>query len=372
MIAEFDPEGSVAGLRRAMRTVQQQPGVTGLHIMACDANDLPVAQVDPLLRALEIPVFGGVFPGLLYAGQAYTQGTLVIGITRALGVLAVPDLSRSSDDIEAFLEEHAGELGSGETMIVWIDGLSSRIGSFVNALFRVFGNTHSYIGGGTGSISFRPRPCIISNQGMGQDAAVLAVLDTPCSIGVRHGWYPLHGPYRVTEATGNTIHTLDWRPAFDIYREVVEAATGAQFAVTDFFTLAKHHPFGLYREDNERVIRDPIRHTPEGALVCVGAVPQDAYVDIMVGTPQTLIAASQLAGATARAGYAGPGTPCMLFIDCISRALFLGDRFADEIRAVQDGHIAAAGALTLGEIANGRRDYLEFYNKTAVVGIMCS
>ncbi|EQD46615.1 hypothetical protein B1A_14553 [mine drainage metagenome] len=54
-------------------------------------------------------------------------------------------------------------------------------------------------------------------------------------------------------------------------------------------------------------------------------------------------------------------------MDCISRALFLEQDFRQEL-AVIHSPAPMLGALTIGEIANSGQDYLEFYNKTAVVG----
>jgi hypothetical protein len=45
--------------------------------------------------------------------------------------------------------------------------------------------------------------------------------------------------------------------------------------------------------------------------------------------------------------------------------------FGDELVAIDDG-LPMVGALTLGEIANSGRDFLEFYNKTAVVGLIAT
>ena len=60
----------------------------------------------------------------------------------------------------------------------------------------------------------------------------------------------------------------------------------------------------------------------------------------------------------------------IVFIDCISRVLFLEDDFDEELNAVYKEGLPMIGALTLGEIANSGKDYLEFYNKTAVVSII--
>ena len=60
----------------------------------------------------------------------------------------------------------------------------------------------------------------------------------------------------------------------------------------------------------------------------------------------------------------------IFFVDCISRVLFLEKDFKEELQSVNPNNLSLVGALTLGEIANSGNDYLEFYNKTAVVGLM--
>ncbi|WP_459939537.1 hypothetical protein [Desulfonatronum parangueonense] len=53
----------------------------------------------------------------------------------------------------------------------------------------------------------------------------------------------------------------------------------------------------------------------------------------------------------------------------MSRVLFLEHNFDKELAAVER-EMPLVGALTLGEIANTGDAYLEFYNKTSVVGIL--
>ena len=64
-----------------------------------------------------------------------------------------------------------------------------------------------------------------------------------------------------------------------------------------------------------------------------------------------------------------------IIIDCISRILFLEDEFQIELNEIikvlraKHNNISISGALTLGEISSYGKGYLEFYNKTCVVGL---
>jgi len=100
--------------------------------------------------------------------------------------------------------------------------------------------------------------------------------------------------------------------------------------------------------------------------VCVGEVPEGSFVDIMTGDETSLVdAAARARGLSSEA--LGDDAELSIFIDCISRVLFLGEQFEQEIDAVKDGSRPLVGACTIGEIANSGSDYLEFYNKTSVV-----
>ena len=57
-------------------------------------------------------------------------------------------------------------------------------------------------------------------------------------------------------------------------------------------------------------------------------------------------------------------------MDCISRVLFLEGDFDLEMKAARIPDLPMVGVLSIGEIANSGQDYLEFYNKTAVVALV--
>ncbi|TVQ67625.1 MAG: histidine kinase [Balneolaceae bacterium] len=374
MKIRFDKEGCIETFGKLVNDLQVEEDVLGLMVLASDENGWTPEIVDPILQACSIPVFGGIFPQIIYEQQNYEKGTIVIGLPKHPDVLIISGLSDPDAEHEMQLEEYADSWIDTEeecTLVVFVDCLSKRISELVQSLFFTLGLEQNFIGGGAGSLSFRQKPCVITPEGLQKDVAVLARLPMPSGVGVAHGWLPISKGMKVTESERNVIKSLEWRPAFEVYRELVEADSGLTFRDENFFDIAKCYPFGITKHGTEMVVRDPLMVDDHSGMVCVGEVPQGCFVKILTGTQDSLVAAAGRARQLAEESFpdAQKGNEMAFFIDCISRVLFLGDGITEEIRTAAANR-SLFGALTLGEIANNGQDYLEFYNKTAVLCLL--
>jgi hypothetical protein len=126
-------------------------------------------------------------------------------------------------DALPFVQWHRG---SKPTAVLLVDGLSPNISHFLRAIYHQLGNRVSYWGGGAGSLTLQPRPCVFTREGVHQGAAIIALSTLPSRLGVRHGWRELKGPFVATRSDRNAIIQLNWRNAFDVYRSTVEADAG--------------------------------------------------------------------------------------------------------------------------------------------------
>jgi len=374
----LDESGSIEALKRLLTFAQSQLDVFGIQVFAADANAFTPESIDPILRDIRLPVFGGVFPAILHRGKLYKRGTIVIGVPAPLRVSVLPNISRASahemDMAVALLGEPTvadlpGAISSPGTVFVWADGFARQLNLLMQALYDQFGLAYHMLGGGAGSLDFVQRPCIITNRGLLADAAVLAVVALPAGVAARHGWRKVSGPYHVTQSSGNVIHTLNWRPALQVYRTAIQETAGIEVSEEQFYQVAQSFPFGIQRYGVERMVRDPIRIEGK-SLVCVGDVPEGSLVDILTGSSESLIAAA--GDAFQQAGHAllrhGEAQTAFAF-DCVSRHLFLQDHFDQELVALHDSALEMVGVLSLGEFACNGRDYPAFLNKTAVVGM---
>ncbi|MBN1514319.1 MAG: FIST C-terminal domain-containing protein [Phycisphaerae bacterium] len=370
MITKLDRSGSVEKLGILLDEMAQHAEVQSILVLACDANGYTPEAVDAILRRVSVPLFGGIFPEIIYEKEKLSQGLIVAGIADRAEVQVIPRLSDVQADYSAMIDDSRTS-GDTKTMIVFVDGLARRISALVEALFNVFGLQFNYVGGGAGSLSFQQKPCVLTNAGLVQDSAVLATLPTASGVGVSHGWTDIAGPFEVTESDRNVIQTLDWKPAFEVYRSVVENHARKPLTAGNFFEIAKSYPFGIIKLGTEKIVRDPLMVQDENSLVCVGEVPQGVHVHILTGDVHSLVCAAGRALLLGQQCFSAlPQCRTTLFIDCISRTLFLEEQFNRELEAVYQESVSLIGALTLGEIANSRRDYLEFYNKTSVVGVL--
>jgi hypothetical protein len=365
MMIDIDRDGTKEGLKELLERAKSS-NAQGVMLLACDANDFTPDDVDGMLKDLEIPVFGGIFPEILYQKEKLTKGSAALFFTKeSLSIHLIKDISNTETDIA----ESIGQIEDDtfNTMFVYLDAFSTSIQSVISELYYEFGVEGNFIGGGAGSLSFEQKPVIFTNEGLLEDAVVFATLSKQSAIGVKYGWESIAGPLQITQSDKNTIIELDYKPAYEVYKEVVERDSGQQFTADNFFDIAKGYPFGVSKVGSEKVVRDPIT-VAENALVCVGNVTTGDYVDILSGSKEKLVEAARSAYVGATEGLEEQAS-CTVFIDCISRVLFLQEDFQEELDAVAERSGSLIGALTLGEIANTGDQYLEFYNKTAVVGV---
>jgi len=74
-----DFTGSIETFDRMAMELSSDARGEGLLVLACDANGWTPEALDPLLRALPKPVFGGVFPHIIHESRNHERGTLVLG-----------------------------------------------------------------------------------------------------------------------------------------------------------------------------------------------------------------------------------------------------------------------------------------------------
>ncbi|HPE55874.1 MAG TPA: FIST C-terminal domain-containing protein [Bacteroidales bacterium] len=341
----------------------------GLIILACDENQYNLEQTNELLRNLSVPVFGGTFPGIIFGGKEYTKGTIIMGLEEKPQVHIIKNLSNLDKDEYPSSFQNFEQEANCKTVFVFVDGFSQNNSKLIEMLFISFGLEYNFIGAGCGSLSMNPTPCIMTNEGLLSDAAVIAGSKLNGAIGMKHGWQSIAGPIRVTGSEKNTLISLDFNPAYEVYKKIIEEHSGKKVNRENFTQLAPLYPVGITKLGTDKIIRDPVKIDEQGNIVFLGDIPEGTFIHIMATTPDDLINAAKEAMET--------GTNCkskksedrfILFIDCISRLFLLEERFREELAVINPEGLPVAGTLSLGEIANNKKEYLELYNMTAVVG----
>jgi hypothetical protein len=340
----------------------------GVMILACSDENWTPSFIDPILRDFpDIPIFGAVFPYIVYRGKHYSSGILVVALNVLPHITVIRNISAAADTLKKQIGLLGKPVRQAKSLITFVDGLAENIEAFLEELCTCTAKDAKVAGGGAGFPDMRKRPCVFTNAGMLEDAAILVALDAPIQLAAGHGWEILKGPFLVTQSKGNVLTSLNYAPAFSVYQEQVEANSGTNCGVAGFTSMARAYPLGIENLDGEILVRDPI-HMRDNELVCIGKIHENSVVYLLKGDPQTLVAA---AGETARSlsGMQQTHDPVMLF-DCISRAMFLGDDFYKELDSIGNNlfrNDAFFGALTVGEICSDTHGHVRFLNKSTVL-----
>jgi hypothetical protein len=359
MKTHYIAENTKENLSNLLNELARDTNVRSVMLFLADISEETYASYGSLFESFSKPLVGGVFPGLLSASKKVDKGALVFGLDVAFTTHLIP-LNSASQIASAIEGSIAKEKLSLHTVFTLIDAFADNKSEFMQSLYDSLGNQVTYLGGGCGSLDMVRKPCLISNSGITENSALLCFIPDKLNVGCAHGWKEISDPLKITEAKGNNVISIDWRPAFEVYKELIGAHSGLKINTDNFFSIAKSYPFGMAKIDSEYVVRDPIT-TDGSAIFIVDEIPVDEFVYLLHGNEDLLINGAKEAAERANLRK-GKTTLC---IDCISRVLFLEDRFQLELDAITSEPIN--GFLAIGEIANSGGSYLEIYNKTVVV-----
>ena len=353
----FPADQSISGIKNHLK-----PDATNLLLFA-EKTEVNIQQIINYANENNLKIAGGIFPMVIHETEHHENGCIIKYIEGNHDSRIIKDIGKGHLDFDL------PELNENDkSCLVFLDGLMLNISRFLERLYEQYWNKVDYVGAGCGSLSLKQTPCIFDNSGIFQDAALIILTSSRMRLGVKHGWQKIAGPFVANKTDGNKIYELNWHPAFEIYKEVVEAHARASFDKSDFFSISKGFPFGIFKEGKEDIVRDPISEE-DGSLVCVGNVSQNVALNVLCGDNEQLIESASVAAKEAIDGL----TKDILIVDCISRVLYLENAFKDELNAVKreiqraGSTLKTEGVLSIGEISSSKEGYLELYNKTIVV-----
>lgn len=347
-------------------------GAKSLMILACSANHYSPAFLNGFLRDCSVPICGGVFPEVFASSVRLDKGFVIVGFPFSISVSCYQQISNGHSHAAKSQIVDGEIIPQSRDLLVFVDAASIAAEDFISGLYEEIGGGIDVIGGGCGSLDFMARPCIFCRSGLLEDAALVVQLPVAMQCAADHGWQILSGPYLVTEADGIRVKTINYLPAFDVYKNLLEEITDFRFSESDFFQISQNFPLGIVGLNRDVLVRDPVQSV-EGALVCVGRIPVNSMIYILCAKPESIVKAAEKTGrkvANTNIDERPSGSLALAF-DCVSRALYLGDDFARELDAIQCGlgnQNALVGVLSIGEIANTPQGTINLLNKSIVVG----
>ncbi|MDO8907898.1 MAG: FIST C-terminal domain-containing protein [Pseudohongiella sp.] len=363
----FTSDGSLESLQLLLQNMLDRGNPDGIVILGCVENDIDEDCADQFFRRIEIPVAGGLFPALIHDQHVRETGWLVYAVQGQLSVSYRSNISQNTSNPGINRQALAVAVDTdADIRLVIVDGHSTSISSYLTDVYSTSNVTSKFIGGGAGSLANATQRCIISNNGLARDAAIVVQVASEAGVGVSHGWRAASSVLRATSTSGSTVQELNFRPALEVYSEIIESEFNTTIDPSDLIATASMFPLGIRRIGGSTVVRDPIASTDTGGLICVGEFDENCFVYVLTSNMTELLESTASATRQADADLIGQAEHKVVF-DCISRFLLMKDQFDAELTMLSSGGVSVTGVLSIGEIASSSDGFLEFYNKTTAI-----
>lgn len=312
---------------------------------------------------------GGIFPYLINEGEVHEEGVIIQRYSGRGESFIFEGNLKGPEDMIPLIEYVKSE--DPNTAFLMLDGLSENLSDYLSELYRYLGTSVKYFGAGAGTSDLVQKPVLFSEKGLIENGMVVMFCECKIGLSVKHGWRAFKGPLLVTESDKNHVKSLNWRNAFEVYKEELgDHASG--ISRENFREKSLGYPLGLYREDSEVVVRTPIMINSKDELVCMGNVDDNALIHIMEGDEDSLCDAAREA---TRESLKQAGSVNQLVVfESFSRYRFLGKNIYDELEAIRSEFLkypdskSICGVLSLGNAASLDSGYLEFFSKSVLIG----
>jgi len=348
----------------------------GVLALLPEAEKDAVVSLQAIFSRQAASLVGAIFPALIECGQFRDGGVWLLRFNRMPYAVLHDRLPHDAAGA-ASMAEHIAEGVRGQldhapdvTLFLLFDALVPTIGTLLDELYLRLANRVHYLGANAGSETFQPMPCLFDGRRIVGDGVLVMLLQPHRGGILEHGYRAPEQMIYATSTEGNRIVHIDWRPAFEVYRELMQKQYGVEITRENFYSYAVHFPFGIVRANHSVLVRIPVMLGEDGSLFCVGEVPPNSLLTLLeapaVDSTHTLKALEE--GLVALNGEIS-GRELLLFF-CAGRHLHLGTEAATrEVSELlrRTGVSQIAGARSLGEIGPSTiGGYPLFHNATLV------
>ncbi len=372
----YFPAMDMNAIKRQLLDWRALNPLMGILVMLPEAEKNHVTSLQSLCSDHQIPLCGAIFPQLVYGTEFRRTGICLLRFD-TMPYIALHD--RLSHD-GAGAAEAAEMIASGispqleddipATLFMILDAMLPNISTLLDELYLRLANRVQYAGVNAGSETFEPMACLFDSARVVENGVLVMLLKPHQGAILEHGYQIQEHLLPATSTDGNRIIQIDWRPAFDVYQELVRNQFGVEINRENFYQYAVHFPFGILRANHNVLVRIPVMLDDDNALFCIGEIPSHAMLALLeapqVDSSNTLkamqLGLSRLQGDTK--------DKQLLLFYCAGRRQHLGNVAAsEELHAFNQLTQAAAvaGALALGEIGGSTLwGYPLFQNATLV------
>jgi hypothetical protein len=325
----------------------------------------------------DVPVIGCTTRGEICTA-GISDGAVVVA---AIGGPGFAVTTAAAENVTGRQRAAGVELGESVTevpglphrvLVLLTDGLVREQEQILRGCYSVLGASVPLFGG-SGADGWRmQQPYVLAGDRVLTNAVVAATIhsDAPLSVGVRHGFRTVGEPMIVTGSRDGRIHTVDDRPALDVYLERLGAPPEAYTDKEALVRFVLPRPLGLQRRNSVDARNVSTQIDLAGrSLGGGGNFDHGGLVWAMTGDEQSILAATDAACQEALAGLGGREPVGLLTISCAALRAVLDDEALrrDNARLAKWAEQAPfAGFYAYGEIARARGIH-GFHNQSLAV-----
>lgn len=310
------------------------------------------------LESSNIEYYGAIFPKLIYKNRLYKKAILLFELSKEVEL----------NFIESMKDYDGCKKLNRHSLIALFDGFSNHNLSFIEKVYGDIKINSSILGGGAGCFNEPDRSMFFHNGKFYKDSAILVFFNQKINLGVGLGLSSFDGPFLATKTSGKVLKEIDYSNAFDFYANLIKKETGKDITPETFYEVAKDYPIGIVKHNKDTVIRDFVGLNENNELVLAGDIEENSVFNILK------FKSKEIKKSTLQACHDAniKNSDFTFVFDCVSRFDSLEDEYENQISTIyENSNKKLFGVLCIGEIANKENKYIDFLNKSCVIGGLC-
>ena len=327
----------------------------GVFVLVAETDKDFIPDLQQTFRKENCPMIGAVFPALVLDDSFVKRGVLLLRFRIIPECHIIPALSLQKNSEHSVAKSISDSITVAKSdvkssLFLVFDVMIPKIESILEELYFQLGDRVDYMGVNAGSETFQPISCLFDNNQLVQDAILAVLLPNNTDTILKHGY---RAPKKIVSATtgeGNLITSINWRPALEVYSDLVMSQYGVKINRENFYEMSVHFPFGVLLTNRDILVRIPVALKEDGSIFCAGELPEKSVL-VLLNEDQT---DSEDTINTLAQHFIGSNEENILLFYCAGRRLHLGEISDRELKTLNDKlkPMRTAGALSLGEIGS--------------------